>query len=283
MGLAKVKIRFWNVVSCTNRQLLEQMETWRKTYGHHLVCFCDANGLAHGWRESDVQNAYRKADAVVADGIAIKWLVRISGGKLPERIFGPSLFLRAMEYGIPLGWRHFLYGGASGVAEELKRRMEARFPGVQIIGADAPPFSSDPPIPNGDRPRKDGDRPYDFLWVALGSPKQEKWCAQHLAELNASVVLPVGAAFDFHTDRAPRAPQWVDAVGLCWLWRLLTGGRRVFKRNIWCLPRAALILIKEFLRIKIFQSDIRPAITTSEDIDYAELRAKQDLARKLNV
>lgn len=282
MELAKVGIRFWNIASCSYRQLLEQMEEWRKMGGHHLVCFCDANGLAHGWRESDVQSAYCNADAVVADGIVIKWLVRVCGGKLPERVFGPSLFLRAMEYGIPLGWRHFLYGGASGVAEELKRRMEARFPGVQIIGADAPPFSSDPPIPNGS-PRNDGVRPYDFLWVALGSPKQEKWCARHLAEFNASVILPVGAAFDFHTDRAPRAPQWVDAVGLCWLWRLLTGGRRVFKRNIWCLPRAAFILITEFLRIRIFRCAVKPFKPISDDINYAELRAKQDLARKLNV
>ena len=111
MRLDKVKTRFWSVASCTYRQLLDQMEAWRKAGDRHrYTCFCDAMGLAKGWRMGELRHAYRHADAVLADGEATKVLAKISGGNLPDRVIGPYLFPDAMEYGVALGWRHFFYG-----------------------------------------------------------------------------------------------------------------------------------------------------------------------------
>ena len=70
--LEQVKTRFWNVASCTYRQLLEEMEEWRKAGDRHrYTCFCDAMGLAKGWRMGALRHAYRGADAVLADGAVL--------------------------------------------------------------------------------------------------------------------------------------------------------------------------------------------------------------------
>lgn len=255
--LNQVKLRYWSVASCTYERLLQEMDVWRTDGKHHLACFCDANGLAHGWRDADLQKAYQKSDAVLADGTVTKVLARILGGSLPDRVIGPYLFPKAMAYGVPRGWRHYFYGAGPGTAEKLAERMREQFPGVQIVGTFSPPFGQ-LSTEEWARERKmiEVAKP-DFLWVALGSPKQEKWCADHLGEINVSTLLPVGAVFDFYTGTVPQTPDWVHAIGGCWLWRLLTGGSRTFKRNAWCIPRALWILISEFCRIQIFRRSIR--------------------------
>ena len=54
----------------------------------------------------------------------------------------------------------------------------------------------------------------DVVWVGLGAPKQEKWMAAHRERLTASVLIGVGAAFDFHTGRIRQAPRWMMRAGL---------------------------------------------------------------------
>lgn len=240
----KAKLRYWDLALGDYEEILSLMDEWRKNGEKHYVCFCDANGLAHGWSEPDLQAAYQGADLVFADGISLKWLAKISCGKVPKHIMGPVFFEKAMSYGVSRGWRHCFFGGASGVAEKLKENMEAKYPGVKIIGASSPEFADDPPSPHF-------NSTYDFLWVALGCPKQEKWAARHFKEVNAAVVLPVGAAFDFHAGTVKLSPMWVQRAGFNWLWRLLTGGKRVWKRNLWCVSMSFLILLKELMR-KVF-------------------------------
>lgn len=242
--IEKAKLRFWDLALGDYDEILALMDEWRKSGERHYVCFCDANGLAHGWSEPDLQAAYQGADLVFADGISLKWLAKISCGMMPKHIMGPVFFEKAMSYGVSRGWQHFFFGGAFGVAEKLKDNMEAKYPGVRIVGTSSPEFADDPPPPPS-------NCTYDFLWVALGCPKQEKWVARHFKEVNAAVTLPVGAAFDFHAGTVKLSPMWVQRAGLNWLWRILTGGKRVWKRNLRCVSTSFLILIKEFMR-KVF-------------------------------
>ena len=270
--LAKVRTRFWDITSCTYRQLLEEMERWRQerlaaAAANRLpptakyTCFCDAMGLAKGWRMDELKQAYRQADAVLADGEATKVLAKISGGNLPDRVIGPYLFPDAMEYGVKLGWRHYFYGTNKETLEKLKANMEAKYPGIQIVGTYAPEYSPDPAVPEEVKRevkvRGEGEeKGIDFFWVGLGNPKQEIWCMNHAKEIDAVACLPVGAVFDFYSGTVPHAPDWVHKIGCRWLWRLLTGGKKTFKRNAWCVPRAAWILISEFVRIRCFRCKV---------------------------
>ena len=81
----------------------------------------------------------------------------------------------------------------------------------------------------------------DVVWVGLGSPKQELWAADHQSASAAGLVMPVGAAFDFHSGRVRRAPSWMQRVGLEWLFRLAMDPRRLFGRYVVTNTKFALL------------------------------------------
>lgn len=248
--LNKAQIRYWQVVRGSYDDLLAEMEVWRHDGGRHTVCFCDGNGLPRAWgKDFELRNAYAKADAVCADGIATDVLARMCGGE-SGRLIGPKLFPAALKHGVSRGWRHFFYGSDEKTLKALKETAEEQYPGVSIVGTYAPEISSDPQLP----PRDVSS--CDFFWVALGCPKQEKWSERHKHEVNASVLLSVGAAFDFLSGRVANTPELVHKIGCCWLWRLLTGGRRVFLRNVKCVSASLLVLFLEFVRIKFLRRPI---------------------------
>jgi N-acetylglucosaminyldiphosphoundecaprenol N-acetyl-beta-D-mannosaminyltransferase len=130
-------------------------------------------------------------------------------------------------------FRHFLYGGKPGLAEELARELRSRFPTINIVGTYSPPFR-----PLDDRELGElqaqvrATRP-DFFWVGLSTPKQERFMSTHMALLpEAKILIGVGAAFDLLTGRVRQAPRWIQRIGLEWLFRLSQEPGRLWKRYL---------------------------------------------------
>ena len=208
--------------------------------GRRYFCFCEANLLASAIRDRAVARVLDRADVVFADGVALVLLAQALGHARPSRVPGPSFMLAACEYGVDKGWRHFFYGGAQGIGEKLAAGLTARFPGIAIAGTHCPPFRPLTGREEAAVKSKIEQSGADIVWVALGSPKQELWCARHVGKIDVPVLLPVGAAFDFHTQTRPWAPVWIRKIGMEWLFRTLTGGRRTFVRNVRCVSTVAL-------------------------------------------
>ena len=222
------------------------------------ACFCEASLLSNVSRDTTVAKAVRGADAVFPDGIAMVLLARLKGHRLPARIPGPSFLPAACEYGVALGWRHFFYGGGPGVAERLAGIMSARYPGIKVVGTCAPPFRSLTPDEFSDVKRRIEDSKADILWVCLGSPKQELWVAENVGKIEVPLMMPVGAAFDFHAGERPWAPAWVRRIGMEWLFRTFTGGRRTFWRNLRCVTVVAWILLGTMVRVMFGKKPFPP-------------------------
>ncbi|OPZ01351.1 MAG: putative N-acetylmannosaminyltransferase [candidate division BRC1 bacterium ADurb.BinA364] len=164
--------------------------------------------------------------------------------RVPERTPGPSFLLRACEFGLSRGYRHFFYGGAEGVPQRLAERLRQRYPGIQIVGAYSPPFRELTEAEEAEvKEMIEAARPH-LLWVGLGGPKQNLWMASHVGKIGVPVMLGVGAAFDFHSGNRLWAPAWIRKCGLEWLFRTFTGGRATFRRNIWCLSVVSCLLAK---------------------------------------
>jgi N-acetylglucosaminyldiphosphoundecaprenol N-acetyl-beta-D-mannosaminyltransferase len=133
--------------------------------------------------------------------------------------------------------RHFFYGGAPGVAELLRDKLTERFPGLQVAGCYTPPFR---PLSTTDLQSFQEQihclQP-DILWVGLSTPKQEKFMAQYLTQLEVTLMVGVGAAFDFHCGRIKQAPRWIQRSGLEWFYRLCSEPRRLAGRYLRNNPR----------------------------------------------
>ena len=233
------------------------VETIAGNHRRH-ACFCEASLLSNVSRDPTVAKAVRGADAVFPDGVAMVLLARLMGHRLPARIPGPSFLPAACEYGVALGWRHFFYGGGPGVAERLAVIMATRYPGLKVVGTCAPPFRGLTPDEFADVKRRIEESKADILWVCLGSPKQELWVAENVGKIEVPLMLPVGAAFDFHAGERPWAPAWVRRIGMEWLFRTFTGGRRTFWRNLRCVTVVAWILLGTMVRVMFGKKPFPP-------------------------
>lgn len=215
--------------------------------GRHYVCFFEGNTLHWARSRSDIRDLLNSASLCYPDGIAVAKLMSWKLGRHVERVSGPTFLLKACEYGISRGWRHYFYGGGEGVAAKLAVTLAGRYPGLQVAGTCCPPFREPTEAELDALCGELREKKVDLLWVALGGPKQEMWMHRHLGRIPVPVMLGVGAAFDFHTGGQKWAPKWVRAIGMEWLWRLCTGGRRVMVRNVICVSHVAAMLGAAYL------------------------------------
>jgi N-acetylglucosaminyldiphosphoundecaprenol N-acetyl-beta-D-mannosaminyltransferase len=146
--------------------------------------------------------------------------MRLLGYDQVSRVYGPDLLLRICEHSLEKGYKHFFYGGSPGVPEKLAQHLQDNFPGLQIVGTYSPPFRDLSAVEDREIVQLINDTNADFVWVGLGSPKQELWMYDHVNKLNAPVLVGVGAAFDFLSGTKRQAPLWIQGSGFEWLFRL---------------------------------------------------------------
>lgn len=218
----------------------------------HQVCIANVHTVVTSLDDPELK-AINNNSLVTMDGAPLVWYSNlIYQADINERISGPDLMIRCLDYGREYGWRHFFLGGTPEVLEKLVSNMSERFPGVNIAGSESPPFRSLSIDEDNMLVIKINDSNADFLWVGLGAPKQEKWIANHLDRVNAKIQIGVGAAFDFHSGMVKRAPAWMQKYGLEWLYRLIQEPR-LFSRYATTNPRFLMLFLRDFLKIRVFR------------------------------
>ena len=181
------------------------------------ICTPNPEFLMTARRDPAFRDVLRAADLNIPDGVGLLWAARRLGQRLPERVAGSDLVGDIAALAAQSGWRLFLLGAAPGVAERAADVLRVRHPGLTVVGTE-----SGSPRPD------DADRLIalitaaepDVLFVAYGAPAQDKWIAAHRQRLDVPVSMGVGGSLDFIAGIAPRAPRWLQRLGLEWLYRL---------------------------------------------------------------
>ncbi len=213
--------------------VVAQMEHWiEERGGGRYIAVTGMHGVVEAQHDSTFKNVLNAADLVVPDGMPLVWLGRLQGQSLPRRVYGPELMLAFCQASAPRGYRHFFFGGAPGVPEQLAEVLQERFPELQVVGTYSPPFRSLTPQEDEEIIQVIRNAAPDIVWVGLSTPKQEQWMYEHRERLSVPVLIGVGAAFDFHTGRVKQAPLWMREHGLEWLFRLIQEPRRLWRRYI---------------------------------------------------
>jgi N-acetylglucosaminyldiphosphoundecaprenol N-acetyl-beta-D-mannosaminyltransferase len=207
------------------------------------VVFCTVSSILSARDDARVKDALDSADVVTPDGMPLVWLGRRAGHGDTDRVYGPDFMLEVFAGADP-SLRHFFYGGAPGVADEMAARLQERFPGLVVAGTHCPDVRDGRDLLEDDVALINAARP-DVVWVGLGHPKQELWMRTHRAALDAPVLAGVGAAFDFHAGRKKEAPEWVKRSGLQWVHRLACEPRRLWRRYLVGNTRFVALLARE--------------------------------------
>ena len=197
----------------------------------HVVHFLPAHPTVLARRDLEYRTLLNRGELNLIDGASVALALRLLGCRAP-RTTGSTAIQVLSASGVETGVRHYLFGGTPEVVERLRSQLEQDHPGIEIVGAESPPFRElglEDLEAARDRMRAAGA---NLIWVGLGSPKQDR-VAEQLRELGAApVLLCVGAAFDFVSGARRRAPRWMQRVGLEWLHRLFSEPRRLWRRYL---------------------------------------------------
>jgi N-acetylglucosaminyldiphosphoundecaprenol N-acetyl-beta-D-mannosaminyltransferase len=202
------------------------------------ICVCNVHTVMVSDEDAELRKALLCSSMNLPDGQPLVWAINALGHSLEGRVYGPELMARACARATPSSHRFYLYGGRNqGALVQLALNLRRRYPGIKIVGGYSPPH----------RPLTDEEEEAvvdevnrtdaDVVWVGIGVPKQEKWMARMREQLEAPVLVGVGAAFDFHAGLVPQAPAWLQEAGLEWAYRLAHEPRRLWRRYVRYNPR----------------------------------------------
>ena len=226
--------------------IAEAVRTRRKGY----ICVTGVHGVMEAQENVPFKKILNGAFLCTPDGMPMVWAGKLNGHSEMSRVYGPDLMLDVCAWSEKNPCRHFFFGGMPGVAEELRDRLTARFPKLQIVGCYTPPFR--PLNAEEEKALQEmirGAQP-DILWIGLSTPKQEKFMAEFLPKLDVTLMIGVGAAFDFHAGRVKQAPRWMQRSGLEWLFRTACEPRRLGKRYLKNNPLFALKIAAQLSGLK---------------------------------
>lgn len=236
----------------TYNAVMETIRRWRINGEFHYVTITNPHSVILCHRDEQMREATAGAGLTLPDGIGIIMAANLLGYK-SNRVTGPTLMLKLCDWGRKYGYRHFFYGGADSVAEKLAENLSEKYPGLEVAGTYSPPFRLITEQEDKDIVDMINSSNTDIVWIGLGAPKQEKWMAEHLGHINATAMVGVGAAFDFHSGNVKWAPNWVRQVGLEWLYRTISEPRRIGPKamdNLLFGVRALAFCIKQKLGIE---------------------------------
>jgi N-acetylglucosaminyldiphosphoundecaprenol N-acetyl-beta-D-mannosaminyltransferase len=220
----------------TMDQAVGEIETWIAEGRSHYVCITNIHGIVESQRDKGLRQIHNNAGLVTPDGMPLVWASHLLGFRSVERVYGPDLVLALCERSAGRGYRHYFFGGAPGVAGRMAECLRHRFPGLAVAGEYTPPFHPLTPEEDEQIVQTINEAHPDVVWVGLSTPKQERWMAAHVGQVNAAALIGVGAAFDFLSGSKRQAPRWMQRSGLEWFFRVVTEPRRLWRRYATNIP-----------------------------------------------
>lgn len=170
--------------------------------------------------DAEFRNSVLQSDLSLADGWPIVTVGRLTGAGLPERVAGSSLFASIARSAHRPPIAVYFFGGPDGAARRACERLNTESSGAVGVGFDAPGFGSVAEMSSADRLACINAARPDFVVVSLGAKKGMTWIQRNLDSIEAPVIGPLGAVVNFAAGTLSRAPPWVQASRLEWLWRI---------------------------------------------------------------
>ena len=205
--------------------LTDHLEELRGDY----ICVSNVHTTMMSFRNADYNQVQNSGAMALPDGKPLSIVCRSRGFYDAERVPGPDLMPEIFKVSKEKGYRHYFYGSSPETLKKLRKELNRDYPWLNIAGMYSPPYRALTKQEDEQIVLEINDTEPDFIWVALGAPKQEEWMYRHQFQVKG-VMLGVGAAFDFCAGTVRRAPAWMQELCLEWLYRLMQDPKRLFSR-----------------------------------------------------
>ena len=211
----------------TVRYITSHLEELKGNY----ICVSNVHTTVTAYRDEAYRKIQNSAAMALPDGQPLSIVSRARGYKEAKRVPGPDLMPELFRLSQEKGYTHYFYGGSDHTLEQLKKKILEKYPDLQIVGMYSPPYRELSVEEDARVIEQINAAKPDFLWVALGAPKQEIWMYQHRDKIH-SLMIGVGAAFDFLAGTVRRAPMWMQKLCLEWVYRIFQDPKRMLPRYL---------------------------------------------------
>lgn len=215
------------------------------------ICMSTVHMIMESYDDSEYNTMVNSADMVVPDGMPLVWIQKLQGIRDADRVRGNDLMIGLFDYASKNGLSIGFYGGKKSVVEALLERANIDYPNLKIAYSHSPPFRPLTVEEDNSIIQEIREQAPDILFVGLGCPKQERWMAANKDKLN-SVMIGVGAAFDFYAGNIAECPKFLQRIGLEWLFRLTQEPRRLWKRYLFQNPRFVALAVMQLTGLRKF-------------------------------
>lgn len=234
---------------CDYEQVMDWMDAMIAAGARGYVTAAAVNLVMSAQEQPATLAATLGATLAVPDGQPLVWALHALGHRQATRVYGPDLMAkfcaRAARNGTPI----YLYGGRGPEERRLlERRLSERFPGLRVAGGSSPPFRTLTAQENEREIELINSSGAAVVWVGTGQPRQEQWMHEMRSRLTPSLLMGIGAAFDFHAGLVSQAPSWMQRNGLEWVYRLSREPRRLWRRYARYNPRFVAGFARQYVR-----------------------------------
>ncbi len=195
------------------------------------ICVSNVHTTVMAFRDEEYRKVQNSGAMALPDGQPLSIVSRRRGYVQAKRVPGPDLMPAILNLSQEKGYTHYFYGSTENTLEQLKKAVLSKYPKVKIVGMYAPPFRALTEEEDEEITRRINDSGADFIWVALGAPKQERWMYEHKGRVGG-LMIGVGAAFDFIAGTVKRAPMWMQKLCLEWVFRIMQDPKRMIPRYL---------------------------------------------------
>jgi len=213
-------------------ETLDQIDWMIKNKQKGYICVCPVSTIMECQKNETLRHIVNQAFVVTPDGMPTVWIGKKKGFPNIRRVYGPDLMKDVCQLSQEKGYKNYFFGATKNVLQKLDETLKIDFQNLNICGSYAPPFVDRIDIEDQEVINSINEQQPDIIWVGLGSPKQDLWMAKNRDQLNASVLIGVGAAFDFVSNTKKQAPHWMQKSGLEWLFRLCCEPKRLWRRYL---------------------------------------------------
>jgi N-acetylglucosaminyldiphosphoundecaprenol N-acetyl-beta-D-mannosaminyltransferase len=201
------------------------------------ICVTGVHGIMEAQHDERLRSILNASFLTTPDGMPTVWVGKLQGFSNMTRVSGPEYMIEMCRLSVERGYKHFLYGGKPGVADDLKNSLAKRFPGLRITGTYTPPFRPLNQNEEVELGRQIREAQADILWCGISTPKQERFMEKYCGRLPVKLMIGVGAAFDIHSGHSKDGPDWIKNAGMNWFLRMLRDPRRLAGRYLKNNPR----------------------------------------------
>lgn len=220
------------VCAMTKKQLIDEVFALPVVPVSATIDLAGVPAVISAKENNEIAQMYDRATMTIIDGMPIVKIGRRKGFNC-ERCAAPDIMGPIFKESIKQGKTHYFYGGKDNdVLSKLRFNLERDYPGIKIVGMYSPPFRPLTAEEDDAICKEINELNPDFLWVGIGAPKQEMWMWKHQEKIHNTIMLGVGAGFNFFAGTLDKAPEWMEKASLEWLYRLLKEPKRLWRRYI---------------------------------------------------